>query len=474
MKVVLVAPYSYNHIGVRQLHSIIEKEGFEVHTIFFKRSFDSIRGPLAFSEKEIGLFREMIEKINPDFVGFSFISSFLELVNRLSEEVRKISKCRIIYGGTHPTIYPESCIKHADAVCVGDGEDAIIEYLKNPERKDIMNMHIGGIRNEIRPLRQDFDDIPFLDFSEKNKYYIEDEKVGHVNEILKRKKEYPMMTSRGCPFLCTYCCNSQLKGIFKGKGPYLRRMSPKRVVDELEYAKNNYEIEKIEFWDNVFTYDEKWIKEFCEMYKQRVNLPFFCLAHAKLATYTILKMLKEAGLENMIIGIEAGSERVRKRYFKRYESNQDILNAAKSLNELGIKAVYDLMVENPFENEEDKRETLNLLMQIPKPFGLIIYSLTFFPNIPLTQIALDEGVINISEKDEKKVLSEHYSRPINLKRKKDLFWNSIFILILINVPNKVVERISRISFLKKYPKLLAVPLNSAIYVRNKIKRVTGI
>ena len=118
--VVLVALYRYQNFPLRIMHPLLEViDGVTPYTIFFKH-VDANTFDLP-SDREAKLFAETIADLNPDIVGFSVMSPHVPIVKDLNTIVRNNSSAQIIWGGCHPTIEPEACIKEADIVCVGEG-----------------------------------------------------------------------------------------------------------------------------------------------------------------------------------------------------------------------------------------------------------------------------------------------------------------------------------------------------------------
>src|SRR6185436_13527192 len=86
----------------------------------------------------------------------------------------------------------------------------------------------------------------------------------------------PVSAGRGCPYMCAYCGNQALLKMYKGRGPFVRRRSPRSQVDELKQLIRRYKVEAFEFWDeDFFAIQKSWVREFCKLYKEEVGIPFF-------------------------------------------------------------------------------------------------------------------------------------------------------------------------------------------------------
>jgi hypothetical protein len=150
--------------------------------------------------------------------------------------------------------------------------------------------------------------------------------------------------------------------------------------------------------------------------------------HPNLIDDELISILCNAGLTDTCIGIQAGSERVRAQCFNRAITDEMILNKIKLLKKHDIGIHYEIITDNPFEKEDDKQKTLELLLRLPRPLRLNIFSLNFFPETEITKKALLEGLI--SEEDVEGLSSKGMQQFI-LKRPRDandIFWNHIYFL----------------------------------------------
>ncbi len=479
---VLIALYDQDSSSVRILHSILREAKFDVRSLFFKsvNINNTMDSP---SEEEIDVLVELVKELNPIFVGISVRSTLFKLACKITEKIKNKIDVPVVWGGTHVWMRPLQCLKFADAVCVGEGEGAILDLANNLSQGrqiyDIRNLCFKRegeiIRNELRPLIKNLDSLPFPDYSDENKYLV---KKGEALKLSTNRSTYWIMTSRGCPFNCTYCCNTALKKIYDGNGPYLRRRSVGNVVEELKQAKDRYKnLRFVVFMDDVFTFDINWIKMFCKEYKNNINLPFFCYCHPKAITEEMIKLLKYTGVTNMTMGIQAGSENIRHDYFERYDTNEDIIRSAHILHKYKIDCAYDIIMDNPLETEKEKRQTFDLLLKLPRPFELHMSTLTNFPETKLTNILLNKKLISESDvEDEKEMSYERWSPALDLKRdKENMFWDSLYYLISKNnIWGNFIKGLSRNRFLRRYPEpmiLLLRLFSTDVYTVRRDSRI---
>jgi len=187
--------------------------------------------------------------------------------------------------------------------------------------------------------------------------------------------------------------------MYKNLGRYSRRRSVPNVIVELREVLNipGNKKEIVEFHDENFGTDEFWLSEFVSLYPKEIGLPFKVQYNPTLVKSTTIERLAKCGLHRVKLGIEAGTDRIRNQVFSRPGKNSDIVKLANQISEYDVKIRYDLIIDNPYDTEESLKETINLLLQLPKPLRFNLYSLQYFPDYPLTQKAIEDGHINEEE-----------------------------------------------------------------------------
>jgi len=341
----------YEYLGPIYISAMLKKGGHDCRMAIGKSLLD---------------FERVIEGYKPDVAGFSVMSGSADWANQIAAEIKNKYGITTIFGGVHPTFYPEY-IKNegVDILVRGEGEDAALELMNCIENKkdfsDIGNLvykkngHI--IENSIANLRQDLDVYPFPD----RKLY--ETVLSQCNMDLSVRN---VITSRGCPFSCTFCQASAMRDIYKGKGNYLRIRSIGKVLEELCILKKTTPAQSLYFSDDIFGLDFKWLKEFLPLYKQEVGLEFSCLVRADVVVKheNYAKLLKDSGCRMVAFGIESGSERLRNELLRKKISNSDILSAASMLHDAGIKFRAFNILGLPAERLKDAYETVQLNIDV--------------------------------------------------------------------------------------------------------------
>lgn len=382
--------------GIEYLSSVLKNAGHETELIFDPGAGD-IEYKFKVIERIFDITEKMIQKAKaykPDLIAFSSITNLYPWVSKMAGLIKKNMDVPIIVGGLHPTLLPDFVIKNPsiDMICIGEGEEALIELVDSMQKGKInyatrnIWFKIDGqiIKNPARPLIQDLDSLPFPDKALFKKYGCFSERVF-------------IMTSRGCPFQCTYCFNSYYRKLLNTSGfPYVRRRSVGNVIDELKFFKSKYPTKEVYFCDDIFTMDDKWINNFCSIYKKEINLPFKAFVHPRTVKKEVMRLMRDAGCIYVDIGVEAGSEEVRKRVLKRMMSNQDIINAANILKEIGIDFCTLNMLGLPTETKQQMYETLELNMRL-KPEGTIVAIFYPYPKTELTNYCIENKLITNEE-----------------------------------------------------------------------------
>jgi len=453
MRIAFINLHGDTNMTAAYIHSLLEKNNFEIKTIHFRRLLFALVPP---SKKELINLQRVIDKINPEIILMSVNSmSFWDAV-----KITEMFKNRkIVWGGIQPLIDPERCLKHVEIIVRGEGDETIIDLLKAIKNKKdihkIKNVWLKKegeiIKNDFRPLVKNLDQLPFPDYSEKNKIYILGEKVYSKNPLPHSKYSYNITFSRGCPFSCTYCINHFLNRLFRNK--YLRKRSVDSVIKELILAKKRFShLEHINFWDDVFIGDIKWLEEFVKKYKKYIHLPFFAYGNATLVTRKNIALLKEAGLSFFDLGIQSGSEKIRKDIFGRIDSNEQILRADKILHDLNINVGYDIIFSE-FETEKEMGEGINFMLKLRKPFKVHRNKLAYYPNFEITKRALKEKKISL--KDVASINPNIRTQIITKKEAgKNSLMNYYYFMGYRLIPNFFVKYIFKNKWHIKYPRLL--------------------
>lgn len=399
-RVLLITPYGFQNMGVRILAAVLEKAGISAQILYFKgwRNND-IEPP---TDVERRLLREFVARYDPHVLGIGFGTPYLSLVTDLTRELRAVTRAHIVWGGVHPTIAPEDCIEHADSVCIGEGEGPLVDLARavedGPKKiETIPNLWVRQgeqiTRNPPRPLIKDLDGLPFAAQCRLPTAVIEDNRLTD-GDPQEDNALYRIMASRGCPFSCAFCYNSQYRRIYAGLGRYHRTRSVASVMDELTQAKAaRPALRRIRFDDDTFVFPRPWLDAFAREYPRRIGLPFDILLNPQASGERTLRLLRDAGLVHVQVGIQTGSEEALARQFSRRGSRRRLLELAHQLHDLGVAVTYDVILDNPLATRQEKQDLLDLLLELPRPFNLFLYSLVVFPRSQIAETLRSQGLI---------------------------------------------------------------------------------
>jgi len=396
MRILFICP-NRESLGVGYLSACLENAGHKTEalidpTLFYynqlipNRFLDRV-----FSYQNVIL--DEIKRKQIDLVAFTVFHDNFNWARSLAPKIKKIKNIPMLFGGLHPTLMPEETIRESfvDMICIGEGEEAIVELADSMEKGtidyNIRNIWFKNngkiIKNPVRPLLQDLDKIPFWN----RKVFLACYSIA--------KKIYPTITTRNCPFSCSYCCNVSLKKLYKGKGKFLRRRNPSYVIKELKIAKEEYGIEKVIFYDQNFNYDANWLEEFSLLYKKEINLPFFCFVYPN-ANKKGISLLKSAGCKAVNLGIESVYERTRCEILNRYTPTENIVNTIKLLKEANIYISANVIFGLPSQTEQEKIDTAKFFIENKVDLPNICW-LRYYPKSEIFTLAKNKNLLTASQ-----------------------------------------------------------------------------
>ncbi|MBU1625797.1 B12-binding domain-containing radical SAM protein [bacterium] len=459
--ITLISPYSdISSIGLRILSAVLKEHKIPSKLLFIPHTPSE---KLKSSSDDYTYSDEIIKEVtgfcrDSHYVGISVMTHYFDKAIQLTRNLQKDTNCTVIWGGIHPTIKPKESLRYADIAAIGECEGSIGELVSSKSNNfNIKNFWFRNeneiIKNNLLPLKEDIDEIPFQDYdltghfvfdSDAGKILPMDDSIlkkfldlGHISRI-KSQTAYQTIASRGCPHNCAYCCNNAITLLYEGQKT-LRRRSNDNIIMELSIIKERYAFIKVIGFsdDSFFAASKDKIVEFAELYKEKIDLPFFCLGSPLTITEDKLRRLIDAGMFGIQMGIQTGSSRVLDLYNRKI-TNKMVVETSSLLSKFKkeiIPPVYDLIIDNPFEKKEDSIQTFKLLNMLKKPFRLQIFSLVLFPATALYEKALKEGFI----RDD---VSQIYRK--NYHQRNSNYINFLFGLYRQNLPSWILKPLSSV------------------------------
>ena len=328
-----------------------------------------------------------------DVIGISVMTPMYKNFVETVKAIRPlIGKTAVIAGGPHPSILPAETLKEnpgLDYAVFGEGEITFPRLVKAiGEKKDVSEVNGVAYRENSRirltrppVLIEDLDSLPSpaLDL-------IPIEKYTPAPSQYKKLPMLHMVTSRGCPFRCTYCSS---QSIF---GRKYRMHSPERVINDIKDMIKKYNAKEIFFLDDLFTINKKWINEFCDkLIGEGIHkkICWSCNSRVDLVDLDLLKKMKKAGCWQIHFGIESGSQRLLD-LIKKGITLEQSRNAVKLCKKTGIKTRAYFMLGLPTETREESIRTIEFAKEIDPDY--VKFSLTTpYPGTELFDIVKKEG-----------------------------------------------------------------------------------
>ena len=408
-------------IGLKGLHMLLLERGRDSMLLYLPRIHGDT-GRVADGWR--GTLSAFIGERRPACVGVSLTANDFAAACAVTKTVKTAyPDIPVVWGGIHPTTSPETCVQYADYACVGEAEQTMLDIAdaaREGRSFDSINnlcfVRDGVfVRNPLYPLVEDLDSLPAVRQIPANAYVmvsggVEPMNAGHLRRYRRfRGALYKLLSSRGCPHNCTYCCNHFLRQLY-GRWP-IRQRSVGHVIAEMEVALHEGpRVEYFDVTDDCFmASDVEYIAEFSKEYKARIGKPFMVKVTARYFTEDKMDLLVDAGLGWINTGLQSGSERTCREVYDRRITADDFLEAARLMNRYPVAAYYDLIVDNPFETDEDRLRTIEVLLQTPKPYFILIFSLIFFEGTLLREKALREIPQLIEDPSGKDYLARNYS-----------------------------------------------------------------
>ena len=337
--------------------------------------------------------RGLVAEKRPRIIGVTVRSPLFRAAIKVAADIRRNHhSCCIVFGGPHATLMPEACTAHADVVCRGEGEVAMIkiaeEVLGDPSGSELpakdRASRPSAVFEPATPIT-DLDSLPYPSFDHGCLHT-----AGFSRRLLERRQRYYIMASRGCPFSCNYCNKAALERIAGLHGRTCRVRSPAHVVGELVAALRSFpRLKAIRFQDDVFPVDADWQAEFATLYRSKVGLPFSIFTAPGVLRETHVVTLKNAGLVEVSYGVQSGRAQTRRDLYGRPFSDCQMINDIKMLQSQEVRLNVHFIVDNPLETAEDHKATFEFLMRVSPP----ILKVSFFPLLFLPRSELSERLV---------------------------------------------------------------------------------
>ena len=374
MKLLLLQQYKFTALGPMYISSYLKSRGHQCSLLI---------EPL---EKD---FLKAIIDEKPDLIGFQVFTGQHQWALQWASKIKETLEVPILFGGNHPTHNPD-ILQHesVDYICRGEGEKAIadvMDHLKSPQKIRVLkNINYNPLRNLV-----DIDKLPFPDRELYYKY-----------PSLKDNSIKRFITSRGCPYQCTFCHNHLDMALYKGKGQWARKRDPALVIKEIEEVRSKYPLKIVDFSpDDYFFSSTTWAIRFLRLYRAYIGLPFTLNTRPGSITSRIAWELKSAGCRGVAISVESANDYLRNDILKKQTNKKDMHESMKQLRSHGILTKTYNMIGLPGESLKQALETVKLNIEL-KPTWARCAIISPYPNTKLWDIGVGRGFLkDVSPED---------------------------------------------------------------------------
>jgi anaerobic magnesium-protoporphyrin IX monomethyl ester cyclase len=347
--------------GIAMIASVLKSDGHEVELLVFTPDtpiFETLKS--------------FIKRFHPRLFCLTAVSTQFPLICEIAKAIKQLdSTIFVALGGAHASLMPEEAIAcpYIDGVCVGEGDTAVVELAAQLEAGlQPANIHNFWFKkpgteiiqkNDPAPFLSDLDSLPFIDRGLWQSWIHEPERDPSV------------LVGRGCPFRCSYCSNHILGKL--SSGAYVRFRSPGNIIAEIEQIIPDPNVTNIYLEVETIGVNIKYAFQLCEalyQFNERRDIPIhfkinLAVTHKLIEDIDLLNCLfkefKRANIVTINIGLESGSERIRKEVLRRpHYSNQDILTFCSLAKKYDIKIIMFVMMGLPGESVHDFGATLQM------------------------------------------------------------------------------------------------------------------
>lgn len=376
-------------LGLLSIGAVLEKDGVPVEVV-----------PADILEMAWADIERKIRTDKPDIVGVTITTENRFQSFRLIRLAKKAHPAVLtILGGPHASMAAEDCLEHIpelDLVVRGEGEETMLEICRLWKADGDLRV-FDGVRglvlrkegkvaaNPPRPPITDLDALPLP------AYHLVPFEKYHFHLDVPGRGLLPaasIMTSRGCPFACSFCATPITWG------RHVRMRSPENVVREIELLQERYGIKAVFFYDDTFNASPKRADAICDlMIARNLNISFMCDVRLDIMSRELIEKMKQAGLYYLSYGLEAGSDRVRKDIVGKQIDLADFHRLTDWCIELGIIANVFMIFSHPTETWEEAQATIKIIEQYRGRIEISIAILHIYPGTPLEKIARETGVL---------------------------------------------------------------------------------
>ncbi len=375
-------------LGILSIAAVLEKSGRPVR----------VTAAEVLGLKTRDILRE-IQDYDADLIGMSVTTENRFEIFALARAIKEAFPQKVlVIGGPHATMAGMDMVGNVAAIdlaVIGEGERTILEIAAWQEAGGEWSglAKIRGIiyRRDGRPcftgaraMIEDIDPLPF-----PGKQLIPMERYDFrwpVGDKLLRATN--IITSRGCPFNCNFCSTPT------NWGRHVRGYSPQRALAEIRWNRDTFGAEVLWFFDDTFNYNRARTEELCRLIiREKLGIRFVAELRIDVLSYDLLALMREAGVQYISFGVEAGAERVRRDIIHKNISNEQVFQAVDWAERLDVRATAFFIFSHPTETWAEAKESLKIIDQIKDKVDITVSILHIYPGTELEAYAKEKKLL---------------------------------------------------------------------------------
>ncbi len=369
-------------LGLGYIAAVLEREGFDISIIDSR--------PLNTQEEELV---GMLKEANPQIIGITATTLSYPNACSVAKKIKDaLSGVFLVLGGPHMTAIPEEAMQNSnfDIGIIGEGEYAFLELAKQIQENSLQLEKIEGVaykengRIKITQRAGYIDNLDKLPPPARHLY----PDLKYYKPVAASYRKLPfahMMTSRGCPFGCTFCDRK----VFGNK---FRARSVQNVLEEIEELKFKYGVKEIKFFDDTFTVNKERAMAICQqIIKKKLDIIWSCLSHVRCVNEELLRLMKQAGCWQIGFGLESGDPAILAS-MKKGMTIEDSSRAVKQAKKAGLNVRAFFVIGMPGDTLDSINRSLEFAKSLPIDIANF-YNVTLYPGNELFDIASKEGTL---------------------------------------------------------------------------------
>ncbi|MFC1517950.1 B12-binding domain-containing radical SAM protein [Candidatus Margulisiibacteriota bacterium] len=379
MKVLLVNPSTkniykkvkapYPPLGLLYIASCLEKSGYLVDFIDWDHDINKLDD-----------FIRLLKRSDYLFAGLTAVTPTIEHATDIAKLIKSAQDIPVVIGGIHATCNPQETLKNPcfDICILGEGEETIVELADHFSKRDYQEIsNISGLaymHNNSLISTAPRKHLLNLDLLPKPAFHLVNNISRYINPVTS-KRTFPMMTTRGCPYSCTFCAANNIHG------RATRSRTIKNILEEIKWLINDHQASAIHFLDdNFISSKQRFLSFYNAIIKENINIAFEFANGIRLDSVDqeILGKMKAMGFNSVGFGLESIDKKTLKEIKKGlYLDRSEIKKLVETAKKQGLETWLFFMLGFPNDSEQTMLDMIDfsiktdphyIKFEILKPF----------------------------------------------------------------------------------------------------------